>query len=83
MESIRKKESNRKLTIGDPKTGMTFVIGSPVFGGYSIHEISFDDRAFVTNNIIRWFIFVINDDLEVKKWKTVWENHIEEHDLDY
>lgn len=54
----------RKVTIGpDYKVGMNFVIGGPIGGGNTIHNI----RKIADGSIE---IHAINDNGEVRLWKT-------------
>ena len=49
----------RKLTIGDLKNGMNYIVGQPVMGGNAkITDIIEDEAYFREYNIIRYNVYV-------------------------
>tara|TARA_R100001443_G_scaffold113298_1_gene127762 strand:+ start:1086 stop:1367 length:282 start_codon:yes stop_codon:yes gene_type:complete len=61
----------RKLTIGDLKTGMNYIVGQTVMGGSAkITDIIEDEAYFMQYNLIRYNVYVKRfDDGFTYLWK--------------
>ena len=60
----------RKITIGDLKAGMTYVVGQPVMRGEgTITDIIEDDAYFREYNIIRYNVYVKKNNGYSYLWK--------------
>ena len=61
----------RKLTIGDLKTGMNYIVGQTVMGGSAkITDIIEDEAYFMQYNLIRYNVYVKKlDDGFTYLWK--------------
>lgn len=66
----------RKITVGDPLTGMKFIVGQEIGPKHNrnghISQIVYDQNSFYTAGIAKYIIYIIkNDDPEEQKriWK--------------
>ena len=76
----------RKLTIGDLKNGMNYIVGQPVMGGNAtITDIIEDEAYFREYNIIRYNVYVKKlSDGYIYLWKDFKQQPIAiEYNLNY
>ena len=75
----------RKITVGDIKDGITYVVGQPIMRGKAkITAIVQDDLYFYKYNILKFNVFIKMEDEESSEmWKSFFELTGVEYNLDY
>ena len=75
----------RKITIGDIKDGITYVVGQPIMRGRAkITAIVQDDLYFHKYNMLKFNVFIKMEDSETSEmWKSFFTITGVEYNLDY
>tara|TARA_R110002020_G_scaffold182743_11_gene378496 strand:- start:2437 stop:2709 length:273 start_codon:yes stop_codon:yes gene_type:complete len=75
----------RKITVGDIKDGITYVVGQPIMRGKAkITAIVQDDLYFYKYNILKFNVFIkMQDEESSEMWKSFFELTGVEYNLDY
>tara|TARA_R100001510_G_C7643246_1_gene200783 strand:+ start:679 stop:951 length:273 start_codon:yes stop_codon:yes gene_type:complete len=75
----------RKITIGDIKDGITYVVGQPIMRGRAkITAIVQDDLYFYKYNMLKFNVFIKMEDSETSEmWKSFFTITGVEYNLDY
>jgi hypothetical protein len=75
----------RKITIGDIKDGITYVVGQPIMRGKAkITAIVQDDLYFYKYNMLKFNVFIKMEDSETSEmWKSFFNITGVEYNLDY
>ena len=75
----------RKITIGDIKDGITYVVGQPIMRNKAtITAIVQDDMYFYKYNILKFNVFIkMEDKEESEMWKSFFEITGVEYNLNY
>ena len=75
----------RKITIGDIKDGITYVVGQPIMRGRAkITAIVQDDLYFYKYNMLKFNVFIKMEDSDTSEmWKSFFTITGVEYNLDY
>tara|TARA_Y100001938_G_scaffold143764_1_gene217106 strand:- start:556 stop:828 length:273 start_codon:yes stop_codon:yes gene_type:complete len=75
----------RKVTVGDIKDGITYVVGQPIMrGAATITAIVQDDLYFYKYNILKFNVFIkMEDKEESEMWKSFFKITGVEYNLNY
>ena len=75
----------RKITVGDIKDGITYVVGQPIMRNKAtITAIVQDDMYFYKYNILKFNVFIkMEDKEESEMWKSFFEITGVEYNLNY
>ena len=75
----------RKITVGDFKDGITYVVGQPIMRNKeTITAIVQDDMYFYKYNILKFNVFIkMEDKEESEMWKSFFEITGVEYNLNY
>ena len=75
----------RKITVGDIKDGITYVVGQPIMRGQAkITAIVQDDMYFYKYNMLKFNVFIKMEDEESSEmWKSFFHITGVEYNLDY
>ena len=75
----------RKITVGDIKDGITYVVGQPIMRGRAtITAIVQDDMYFYKYNILKFNVFIkMEEKEESEMWKSFFEITGVEYNLNY
>ena len=75
----------RKITVGDIKDGITYVVGQPIMRGQAkITAIVQDDMYFYKYNMLKFNVFIkMENEEESEMWKSFFKITGVEYNLDY
>ena len=75
----------RKVTVGDIKDGITYVVGQPIMRGQAkITAIVQDDMYFYKYNMLKFNVFIkMENEEESELWKSFFKITGVEYNLDY
>ena len=75
----------RKITVGDIKDGITYVVGQPIMRGQAkITAIVQDDMYFYKYNMLKLNVFIkMENEEESELWKSFFKITGVEYNLDY
>ena len=75
----------RKITVGDIKDGITYVVGQPIMRGQAkITAIVQDDMYFYKYNMLKFNVFIkMENEEESELWKSFFKITGVEYNLDY
>tara|TARA_R100000664_G_scaffold26740_1_gene37040 strand:+ start:391 stop:654 length:264 start_codon:yes stop_codon:yes gene_type:complete len=75
----------RKITVGDIKDGITYVVGQPIMRGKAkITAIVQDDMYFYKYNMLKFNIYIkMEDEEDSEIWKSFFKITGVEYNLDY
>ena len=75
----------RKITVGDIKDGITYVVGQPIMRGKAtITAIVQDDMYFYKYNMLKFNVFIkMEDESSSEIWKSFYKITGVEYNLDY
>ena len=75
----------RKVTVGDIKDGITYVVGQPIMRGQAkITAIVQDDMYFYKYNMLKFNVFIkMENEEESEMWKSFFKITGVEYNLDY
>jgi hypothetical protein len=75
----------RKITVGDIKDGITYVVGQPIMRGKAkITAIVQDDMYFYKYNMLKFNIYIkMEDEEDSETWKSFFKITGVEYNLDY
>jgi hypothetical protein len=75
----------RKVTVGDIKDGITYVVGQPIMRGQAkITAIVQDDMYFYKYNMLKFNVFIkMKNEEESELWKSFFKITGVEYNLDY
>ena len=75
----------RKITVGDIKDGITYVVGQPIMRGQAkITAIVQDDMYFYKYNMLKFNVFIkMENEEESEMWKSFFKITGGEYNLDY
>ena len=75
----------RKITVGDIKDGITYVVGQPIMRGKAtITAIVQDDMYFYKYNMLKFNVFIrMENEEDSEMWKSFYKITGVEYNLDY
>ena len=75
----------RKVTVGDIKDGITYVVGQPIMRGKAtITAIVQDDMYFYKYNMLKFNVFIrMENEEDSEMWKSFYKITGVEYNLDY